>query len=103
MNRVIDCSPEQLAQESLVFEDRRLPEMLFRYRARNYPQSLTSEEAAQWEEQRFAYLTEAEAGASIVMDDFLGRIEQLQAQHDGNSAAQAVLQDLLAYSDQLLG
>lgn len=103
MTRVIDCSPEQLAQESFVFEDQRLPEMLFRYRARNYPQSLTAQESAQWEEQRFAYLTEPEAGASIVLDDYLSRIEQLQAEREGDAAAQSLLQDLLAYSDQLLG
>jgi exodeoxyribonuclease-1 len=103
MTRIIGCSPEQLAQEAFVFEDQRLPEMLFRYRARNYPQSLTAPETAQWEEQRFAYLTEPEAGASIVLDDYLSRIERLQVEHEGDAAAQSLLQDLLAYSDQLLG
>ncbi len=34
-------TPEALATGSFVFEDSRLPEMLFRYRARNYPGSLS--------------------------------------------------------------
>ncbi|GIR14560.1 MAG: hypothetical protein CM15mP25_3150 [Gammaproteobacteria bacterium] len=32
------------------FADQRLPEMLFRYRARNFPDTLSDEEAAQWRE-----------------------------------------------------
>ncbi len=58
MGEVRASSPEELASASFPFEDSRLPEMLFRYRARNFPGSLSPEERAQWEEYRFARLTE---------------------------------------------
>ena len=44
MEQVRACSPDELAASSFPFEDSRLPEMLFRYRARNFPQSLSSDE-----------------------------------------------------------
>ena len=67
MDRVHRASPEELASTSFAFEDPRLPEMLFRYRARNFPDSLSSEEREQWEEHRFNYLTDPAAGASITL------------------------------------
>ena len=76
--------------------------MLFRYRARNFPESLSASEQAQWEEYRFQYLTDPAAGASICMDDYLARIEQLQAEPGLGDDKQLVLQSLLDYSDQIL-
>ena len=35
-----------------LFKDKRLPEMLFRYRARNYPSSLDQAERGVWDEYR---------------------------------------------------
>ncbi len=42
------ADPEALRQQSWVFRDKRLPELLFRYRARNYPDSLSAAEQAAW-------------------------------------------------------
>jgi exodeoxyribonuclease-1 len=100
MDRVHAATPESLATESFVFEDPRLPEMLFRYRARNFPDSLNDAERAQWEEQRFQYLTDPEAGASITLDDFHTEIEQLS--QTAPPEDQAVLDALLEYGDSLL-
>ena len=47
---VVKATAEALRDQSWVFKDRRLPELLFRYRARNYPDSLLPEEAQQWRE-----------------------------------------------------
>ncbi|MEH6636443.1 MAG: exodeoxyribonuclease I [Halioglobus sp.] len=102
MDQVRDESPESLATRSFVFEDKRLPEMLFRYRARNFPDSLAAAEQAQWEEYRFARLTEPEAGASICMEEYQALIEQLLAAGDLEPDKQALLQQLLDYSDSLL-
>ena len=102
MDKVRAASPEKLRDESFVFEDARLPEMLFRYRARNFPDSLTAEESAQWEEFRFQYLTDPEAGASITMDEYHARIEALQADESLKPEQQQLLQQLLEYGDELL-
>ena len=77
MDKVRASSADELAHNSYSFEDKRLPEMLFRYRARNFPDSLSPEEHAQWEEFRFLRLTEPDAGASICMEEFHALIEQL--------------------------
>ncbi len=100
MDRVHAATPDALASESFVFEDARLPEMLFRYRARNFPGSLNDVERAQWEEQRFQYLTDPDAGASITLDDFHTQIEQLS--QSATPEQQTVLDALLEYGDSLL-
>ena len=40
--------PQELATFLADFDDARLPEMLFRYRARNYPETLNAEEIKRW-------------------------------------------------------
>jgi len=102
MDDVRSSSPEELAQASFPFEDARLPEMLFRYRARNFPQSLSAEELARWDEYRFARLTEPEGGASICMDEYQATIEQLLASGELDAAQQTLMRQLLDYCDTLL-
>lgn len=48
MNRVVASEPEALASGEWPFKDPRLSRMLFRYRARNYPDSLSADELADW-------------------------------------------------------
>ncbi|MEE4662007.1 MAG: exodeoxyribonuclease I [Halieaceae bacterium] len=100
MDRLREASQEALASESFVFEDDRLPEMLFRYRARNFPDSLSDAERAQWEEQRFQYLTEPDAGASITLEEYQERIQTLSA--SAGEAHKRVLDALQDYGDSLL-
>jgi exodeoxyribonuclease-1 len=102
MERIRSLTPQQLGQQSFVFEDARLPEMLFRYRARNYPDSLSAEERAQWEEFRFQQLTDPEAGASIAMDAYQQTIESLLTDEKLSPVKRDILQQLLEYGDELL-
>ncbi len=48
--QAITDEPASLAGQSFPFSDQRLPELLFRYRARNFPDTLTEAEMAQWQE-----------------------------------------------------
>lgn len=48
IQQVSSTLPEQLMQARWVFKDERLPEMLFRYRARNWPQTLSEAESLRW-------------------------------------------------------
>ncbi len=102
MERIRDQTPEQLATATHVFEDERLPEMLFRYRARNYPDSLSLEERAAWEEYRYQRLTEPDSGAGYCMEEFHEEIEVLSASGELTARQQALLDQLLDYSDTLL-
>ena len=102
MDQVRESSPEELASSSFPFEDNRLPEMLFRYRARNYPETLTPEERAQWEEYRFQRLTEPDAGASICMEEYQELIQALVESGELSLPQCELMERLLEYSDSLL-
>ena len=52
MDDLTDMSPKDLSKTRTQFDDPRIPEMLFRYRARNWPQSLSQEERMRWEDFR---------------------------------------------------
>ncbi|QNK73114.1 exodeoxyribonuclease I [Variovorax sp. PAMC28562] len=64
--RVRGLSPADLARERVGFDDARLEEIVFRYRARNWPETLTAEETERWEAHRAARLLEGEGGARSV-------------------------------------
>lgn len=102
MSLVRNSSGEELASHSFAFEDKRLDEMLFRYRARNFPQTLSGEEQGQWQEYCYQRLTEPEAGASIVMEQYLASIEEKLADDSCSERDRQLLQALLDYSDQIL-
>ncbi|MBD3646581.1 MAG: exodeoxyribonuclease I, partial [Pseudomonadales bacterium] len=48
MAEIHDIAPDVLRDHAPPFQDERLPEMLFRFRARNYPESLSDEELGRW-------------------------------------------------------
>ncbi len=56
-------SPDKLASARNTFDDTRLAELLFRYRARNFPASLSPEDAQRWEAHRAARLFFGAGGA----------------------------------------
>ena len=64
--RVRGLLPAELARERIGFDDVRLDEIVFRYRARNWPETLTVEEVERWEAHRAARLLEGEGGARSV-------------------------------------
>jgi exodeoxyribonuclease-1 len=57
--------PADLSTFAPQFHDGRLPEMLFRYRARNYPQTLSGEEQQRWQEFCRKKLTGELPGAGV--------------------------------------
>jgi exodeoxyribonuclease-1 len=102
MAQVRAASPEQLKEQTFAFKDKRLGEMLFRYKARNYPQSLSLEEVGLWQDFKFQRLTDPETGGSLVMDDFMAEIESLLESETTTDKQRAILESLLDYSDELL-
>ncbi len=102
MAQVRSSTPAELRDNTFYFEDTRLAEMLFRYRARNYPESLTEDEQQQWQEYRYQRLTEADGGGSIILEDYLVKVQTLLDSEDVSERDQQILERLLDYSDQLL-
>ncbi|MBU0498854.1 MAG: exodeoxyribonuclease I [Gammaproteobacteria bacterium] len=77
-DRVRSLSPARLAEAGIVFGDRRLNELLFRYRARNWPESLGGEEHTQWEAFRRVRLTDPNGGASISLPAYRETLARLR-------------------------
>lgn len=68
--------PGQLAREQWPFDDERLPELLFRYRARNFPDTLNFEEQERWRIFCRQRLSEPEWGAPNTLKSFAEAMEQ---------------------------
>ncbi len=85
MMLVRTAAPIKLANKTFIFSDSRLPEMLFRYRARNYPDTLTSDEISRWQKFCVERLTGRQPGAGIVFKDYFARLEELKHQEKANS------------------
>ncbi len=102
MAQVRSSSLEELKENTFFFEDGRLAEMLFRYRARNYPEALSDDEQLQWQEYRYQRLTDPEAGASITMEEYLEKVHSLLEDDATTERDRAILENLLDYSDYLL-
>ena len=101
MERLRGATPMMLAQQTWPFQDPRLAPLLFRYRARNYPESLSADEWAQWEEWRQSRLRDPAAGAPLVLDDYLKLISKMLANPSLQAGERAILLDLEDYSREL--
>lgn len=83
MVKLRNSLPEQLA--GFKFTEPRLNELLFRYRARNYPQFLTATELQRWQAYCVNKLTgKLPESINITLDDFLNQLSQLRAEMVGN-------------------
>ncbi|MCY1394344.1 Exodeoxyribonuclease I [compost metagenome] len=64
------ADPQRLAKEQWPFDDPRLPELLFRYRARNFPETLSATEQQAWWNFCRQRLSAAEYGAPNTLENF---------------------------------
>ena len=98
LNQLRALSPAELAHSRTGFDDDRLGELLFRYRARNFPESLSPEEAERWEAHRVARLLEGECGARNV-DSLFAQIDVLSGAAD--ERGEAILGALYEYAEAI--
>jgi len=89
---------DQLASAHPAFEDARLPELLFRYRARNFPEGLSDEEAARWEVHRAGRLYGGLGGARTI-ERLFDEIDRLSESTD--ERGEAVLGALYDYAESI--
>ncbi len=92
MAKIRGLSPGQLAKAIFNFTDSRLPEMLFRYRARNYPETLNADELQKWQMFCIDRLTNCRAGGGITIGQYFSRLDALR----GDKAINAEMFDALA-------
>lgn len=96
------ATPQQLAILHFDFHDRRLPELLFRYRARNWPETLTSAEAERWETFRLNRLTQQDGSGTITVEEFVARIELLRTDCKSDKWTMQITNDLESWCNELL-
>lgn len=87
IRRVAITKPQALAQAvfdgRVHFDDERLNEMLFRYRARNWPETLSDSERERWRELREARLINGEGGART-LEQFAEEIALMEEEKADN-------------------
>ena len=98
LNQLRGLSAAELAHSRTGFDDDRLEELLFRYRARNFAETLTPEEAGRWEAHRAARLLEGEGGARGV-DTLFAEIDTLSETAD--ERGEAILGALYDYAEAI--
>ena len=98
LNQLRELSADKLAASRPAFDDPRLSELLFRYRARNFPHSLSEQEQQAWQQHRTARLLQGEAGARTVtaLFDELDRLAQ-----DADEQGEALLGALYDYAESI--
>ena len=93
--------PEQLGARAFGFRDPRLVELLFRYRARNWPGTLDADEQARWDDYRRTRLGDGSGWSELGFTSYFERIATLRDEHTGNPDRLALLDALDAWGHDL--
>ncbi|MES9992955.1 MAG: exodeoxyribonuclease I [Candidatus Thiodiazotropha sp.] len=101
MEQIIATEPAALGEFPLLFDDSRLPEMLFRYRARNWPELLSKEERQQWQEYRRSRLLDSDGGGSITLDEYLAKLDSLEQDPQLTPERRELIPQLLAWAERI--
>lgn len=101
MVQVRHASPEVLATAAFPFKDARLTELLFRYRARNFPASLSVAEQLRWREFCRWRMNDPASGSSLTLAELHQRITRLRAEAELDERQEQLLEGLLLYVAQL--
>ena len=101
LEALLKLAPQELAVARTGFDDERLAELLFRYRARNFPDTLSAPEAARWTGHCHARLIDG-AGGALTVQAMFDRIDTL-AETAQDERSQAVLQALYDWGETLAG
>ncbi len=100
LQRLRELKPEQLATRRVAFQDPRLDELLFRYRARNFPDTLDEAAQERWQQHRVARLHGGEGGG-LTLAAFFEQVDRLAeaAMDAGDERGQAILEQLVDYAE----
>lgn len=94
-------APTALAQLTIPFTDSRLAELLWRYRARNWPQTLTVQEQTRWHNYRRERLCGQAGLSEFTFTQYDARLAELRASHAHDENRHALLAGLQDWATQL--
>lgn len=102
MDSLRQLPADALTGATPVFEDPRLTELFFRYRARNYPHTLDSEERERWDEFRLYRLSGEAPGFPLGLEDYQVDLQQRLESLPSGAPSRPILEALQAWGDTLL-
>ncbi|MFP4076807.1 MAG: exodeoxyribonuclease I [Halochromatium sp.] len=102
MDQLSALSPTELAEATPRFEDARLPTLLFRMRARSWPETLSADEREDWDAWRLERLTDPEAGAALTIDEYENSLARLRAECGNDPRALAILDRLAHWGERVM-
>lgn len=88
--------PEQLSDHNLAFQDKRIPDLLFHYRARHFYKTLSRAEQLKWQKYRRHKLEKSAV-------QFEQSLQKLAEEYANNPEKLALLQQTYQYGVKLLG
>jgi exodeoxyribonuclease-1 len=93
--------PQLLGRTGFAFRDPRLPELLFRYRARNWPETLLPEERSAWDAYRRRRLLTDAGLSELTLAQYREDIARLREAHADAPERLALLDQLSAWGEGL--
>jgi exodeoxyribonuclease-1 len=93
--------PAALGARAFAFRDARLAELLFRYRARNWPDTLDPDERARWDAYRRRRLHDESGLSELSFARFHAEIADLRLRHAGDGGKLALLDRLEAWGREI--
>lgn len=93
--------PELLQGVNPPFQDPRLPELLLRYKARNFNYVLSEEEQQLWEEYRSRQLLGPDNDGCLTITELFDELNRIAAERELSVAEQQVLEDLALYAESI--
>ncbi|BBK01364.1 hypothetical protein Xcc3_26710 [Xanthomonas campestris pv. campestris] len=101
LTQVRSSAPAELGALEARFRDPRLIELLFRYRARNWPQTLSPDEHQRWNAYRRQRLLEDRGLGEVTLEQFYAQIADLRLAHPDDATKQSLLDQLAAWGSDL--
>lgn len=100
-SQVRSTQPDHLGQRDFGFQDARLPELLFRYRARNWPETLTHAERERWNAYRRHRLVDDSGLSELTFDGFRAEIQALRTAHAEDAGKRDLLDRLATWGENI--
>ncbi|CAD6508084.1 exodeoxyribonuclease I [Candidatus Profftia tarda] len=96
MQIIRETLPRDLSRLSIRFEDKRIVSLLFRYRARNFPETLSDDEEYRWQLHRQRALKPEQ------LKIYISRLNKLSLHYKNDHQKNIQLKELLEYVQQLV-
>ena len=101
MQQMHQILPEHLSAFAPLFQDDRLNQLFFRFRARNYPQTLTYDEQQKWRRYCHDKLMMGEDSPSLKADEFMLALENSLEIHQNDPKKKYILQSLYKFVENI--